>query len=111
VPDRNCNNIPELCDYNANCISTSNGWKCVCNQGENPAAVCWSWSLTIYNFPGFIGNGSVCKEPPKLETGFLIVSQGVAAVKIPLSGSKRGTPVSTASMWVHQVLAFPVKFP
>lgn len=49
-------------------------------------------------FSGFIGNGSVCKEPPKLESGFLIVSQGVAAVKIPLSGNKRGVPVSTASM-------------
>lgn len=49
-------------------------------------------------FLGFTGNGSVCKEPPKLEVGFLIISQGVAAVKIPLSGSKRGLPVSTASM-------------
>jgi len=47
---------------------------------------------------GFIGNGTVCKEPPKLETGFLIVSQGVASVKIPLSGSKRGTIISTANM-------------
>lgn len=26
------------------------------------------------------------------------MSQGVAAVKVPLTGSKRGTPVSTASM-------------
>lgn len=54
----------------------------------------------IFNlfFQGFTGNGSVCKEPPKLEVGFLIISQGVATVKIPLSGSKRGTPVSTASM-------------
>lgn len=54
--------------------------------------------FSIENISGFIGNGSSCKEPPKLETGFLIVSQGVAAVKIPLSGNKRGTPVSTASM-------------
>lgn len=33
--ERNCNNIPELCDVNAICASTSNGWKCVCNQGEH----------------------------------------------------------------------------
>lgn len=47
---------------------------------------------------GYTGNGSFCQLPPKLESGFLIVSQGVAAVKIPLEGNKRGTPVSTASM-------------
>jgi nidogen (entactin) len=49
-------------------------------------------------FEGFVGNGSYCNEPPKLETGFLIVSQGVAIVKVPLNSNKRGVPVSTATM-------------
>lgn len=51
---------------------------------------------------GFVGNGSYCNEPPKLETGFLIVSQGVAAVKFPLSGSRRGVPVSAAMMYIKK---------
>lgn len=54
--------------------------------------------FSIFIFLGFIGNGSYCTEPPKLESGFLIVSQGVATVKVPLNGNKRGAPVSTAMM-------------
>jgi len=50
------------------------------------------------NVLGFIGNGSICTQPPKHETGFLIVSQGVATVKVSLSANKRSVPVSTAMM-------------
>ena len=61
--------------------------------------------IAILKFPkrsvillGFIGNGSICTQPPKHETGFLIVSQGVATVKVSLSANKRSVPVSTAMM-------------
>ncbi|KAL7032364.1 hypothetical protein ACKWTF_007298 [Chironomus riparius] len=79
VAEYNCNNIPELCDVNAHCTQNFGKYQCVCNQG-------------------FIGNGSICTQPPKHETGFLIVSQGVATVKVSLSANKRSVPVSTAMM-------------
>lgn len=78
TPEVNCQNTPSICDPNAECQFMSNGWQCICGQG-------------------FIGNGSYCKYPPKLDAGFLVISQGVAVVKIPLTGA-RGVPVSASSM-------------
>lgn len=78
TPERNCVNIPSLCDPNAKCISTTTGYQCVCNQG-------------------FIGNGSTCNSAPRLDSGFLLISQGVANVRVPISGT-RGVPVAMAQM-------------
>lgn len=33
TPERNCINIPSLCDPNAQCVSTTSGYQCACNQG------------------------------------------------------------------------------
>lgn len=35
MPDRNCHNIPELCDANAYCTQNSNKYVCICNQGKS----------------------------------------------------------------------------
>lgn len=78
TPERNCINIPSLCDPNAQCVSTTSGYQCACNQG-------------------FIGNGSVCNTAPRLDSGFLLISQGVATVKLPIKGG-RGVPVTMAQM-------------
>lgn len=50
-----------------------------------------------FEFLGFIGNGSHCEEPVRHESGFLLLSQGVATVKLPFDG-KRGTPISMANV-------------
>uniref|UniRef100_A0A1Q3FIC5 Putative low-density lipoprotein receptor n=1 Tax=Culex tarsalis TaxID=7177 RepID=A0A1Q3FIC5_CULTA len=78
TPERNCRNIPSLCDPNAKCVSTTSGYQCICNQD-------------------YIGNGSVCSTAPRLDSGFLLISQGVANVKVPFSGT-RGLPVTMAQM-------------
>lgn len=49
------------------------------------------------NVLGFIGNGSYCAPPPRYDSGFLLLSQGVAAVRIPFDG-KRGRPVTMMSV-------------
>ncbi|XP_067632308.1 nidogen [Eurosta solidaginis] len=78
VEDRNCLNTPQMCDMNAKCLSTNNGLVCMCNQG-------------------FYGNGSICLERQQHESGFLLVSQGVVIVRVPLNG-KNVKPISVASM-------------
>ncbi|XP_039956515.1 nidogen [Bactrocera tryoni] len=78
VEDKNCLNTPQMCDMNAKCLSTNNGLVCVCNQG-------------------FYGNGSLCLERQQHESGFLLVSQGVVIVRVPLNG-KNVKPISVASM-------------
>ncbi|XP_055600604.1 nidogen-like [Uranotaenia lowii] len=78
TPERNCANIPSLCDRNAKCVSTTSGYQCICNQG-------------------FIGNGSICSTAPRLDSGFLLISQGVANVRVPFNGA-RGVPVTMAQM-------------
>lgn len=74
----NCLNQPSLCSENAQCTQTAAGLQCVCHTG-------------------FIGNGSVCTKPPRLDSGFLLLSQGVATVRIPFDG-KRGQPVSMSNV-------------
>lgn len=57
-------------------------------------------NLTIFFFSariGFIGNGSHCEEPIRQGAGFLLLSQGVATVKIPFTG-RPGIPISMASV-------------
>ncbi|XP_035915634.1 nidogen [Anopheles stephensi] len=78
TPERNCANIPSLCDQNARCESTTNGYQCICNDG-------------------FIGNGSVCNTAHRLDDGFLLISQGVANIRVPLNGGQ-GYPVTMALM-------------
>uniref|UniRef100_A0A182NFC0 Nidogen n=1 Tax=Anopheles dirus TaxID=7168 RepID=A0A182NFC0_9DIPT len=78
TPERNCANIPSLCDPNARCESTTNGYQCICNDG-------------------FIGNGSVCNTAHRLDDGFLLISQGVANTRVPLNGGV-GFPVTMAFM-------------
>uniref|UniRef100_A0A182XKY2 Nidogen n=1 Tax=Anopheles quadriannulatus TaxID=34691 RepID=A0A182XKY2_ANOQN len=78
TPERNCANIPSLCDPNARCESTTNGYQCICNDG-------------------FIGNGSVCNTAHRLDDGFLLISQGVANIRVPLNGGL-GYPVTMAFM-------------
>lgn len=46
---------------------------------------------------GFYGNGSHCIERQQHDSGFLLVSQGVVIVRIPLNG-KNVRPISVASM-------------
>lgn len=46
---------------------------------------------------GFIGNGSHCAEPPRYDFGFLLLSQGVATIRVPFNG-KRGKPVTMSSV-------------
>lgn len=77
----NCLNQPSLCSENAQCTQTAAGLQCVCHTG-------------------FIGNGSVCTKPPTLESGFLLLSQGVATVRIPFDG-KRGQPVSMSNVGIE----------
>lgn len=53
----------------------------------------------LYDFPhpGFLGNGSHCKEISQHESGFLLISQGVVILRLPLDG-KLGKPISVAQM-------------
>ncbi|XP_037942070.1 nidogen-like [Teleopsis dalmanni] len=78
IEEQNCLNTPHMCDMNAKCLSTNTGLICVCNQG-------------------FYGNGSVCLERQQHDSGFLLVSQGVVIVRVPLNG-KNVRPISVASM-------------
>ncbi|XP_030387552.1 nidogen-1 [Scaptodrosophila lebanonensis] len=78
IEELNCLNKPTLCDMNAKCHSTNTGLVCVCNQG-------------------FYGNGSVCFERQQHESDFLIVSQGVMIVRVPLNG-RNVLPISVTSM-------------
>lgn len=34
IEDQNCLNTPQLCDMNAQCLSTNSGLVCVCNKGK-----------------------------------------------------------------------------
>lgn len=78
ILDVNCQNTPGLCHQDASCTSTAAGLKCVCNTG-------------------FIGNGSACSEVPKHENGFLLISQGVAVVRVPFNGVG-GRPTSMSQL-------------
>ncbi|ETN61938.1 nidogen [Anopheles darlingi] len=78
TPERNCVNIPSLCDPNAHCESTGSGYRCICKDG-------------------FIGNGTVCNTAHRLDDGFLLVSQGVVNIRVPLNGGL-GYPVTVGSM-------------
>uniref|UniRef100_A0A1A9V771 Nidogen n=1 Tax=Glossina austeni TaxID=7395 RepID=A0A1A9V771_GLOAU len=78
VEDENCLNSPHLCDMNAQCLSTNNGLVCACNKG-------------------FYGNGSFCLERQQHDSGFLMISQGVVIVRVPLN-AKNVKPISVASM-------------
>lgn len=44
-----------------------------------------------------MGNGTHCSEVPRLDSGFLIISQGVAIVKVPFDG-KKGQPIAMSQM-------------
>ena len=46
---------------------------------------------------GFYGNGFSCQERQQHDSGFLLVSQGVVIVRVPLNG-KNIKPISVASM-------------
>lgn len=50
-----------------------------------------------FSIPGFIGNGTYCIEPVRQESAFLLLSQGVAIVKIPADG-KRGFPIAMSGV-------------
>lgn len=49
-------------------------------------------------YSGFIGNGSICSEPPRHESGFLLLSQGIAVARVPLNGKGPGRPVAMSSV-------------
>uniref|UniRef100_A0A1B0GHS0 Putative nidogen n=1 Tax=Lutzomyia longipalpis TaxID=7200 RepID=A0A1B0GHS0_LUTLO len=74
----NCIIDPHMCHPQATCLASQTGVKCICNQG-------------------FIGNGTHCAEVQQHETGFLLISQGVAVVRVPFS-AQRGRPVSMSQM-------------
>lgn len=74
----NCANTAGLCDKDATCGSSINGPICTCNGG-------------------FRGNGTVCQALPKYDDGFLLISQGVAVVKVPFDG-RPGRPTSMSQM-------------
>ncbi|TDG47937.1 hypothetical protein AWZ03_005718 [Drosophila navojoa] len=78
IEEQNCLSNPTMCDMNAKCHSTNSGLVCVCN-------------------PGFYGNGSVCLERQQHDSNFLIVSQGVVLVRVPLNG-RNVRPIKVASM-------------
>lgn len=48
-------------------------------------------------FIGYIGNGTYCVEPVRQESAFLLLSQGVAIVKIPSDGN-RGFPIAMSGV-------------
>ncbi|XP_031633983.1 nidogen [Contarinia nasturtii] len=74
----NCANTPSLCHEKGRCVSTKSGYQCVCNAG-------------------YIGNGTYCIEPIRQESAFLLLSQGVAIVKIPSDGN-RVFPIAMSGM-------------
>ncbi|XP_059616809.1 nidogen [Phlebotomus argentipes] len=74
----NCVIDPRMCHPQATCVASGSGVKCICNQG-------------------YIGNGTFCAEVQQHETGFLLISQGVAVVRVPFSAT-RGRPVSMSQM-------------
>lgn len=67
-----------MCDPNAHCEAVATGYKCVCRTG-------------------FLGNGTVCNDVPKVANGFLFISQGAALMRIPFSG-RSGRPIAAAQM-------------
>lgn len=78
VPEVNCYNIPSLCHANGRCVNTKAGYQCICETG-------------------YVGNGSHCEPPVHHDAEFLLLSQGVAIVKVPLNG-KPGIPLSMANV-------------
>lgn len=105
VPEIDCFNLPSLCHENARCISTTSGYQCFCNSGETFQIIIKFEFFLIdqifYWFEGFIGNGTFCQEPIRQETGFLLLSQGVAIVKVPFEGTG-GSPIATSSVCIFK---------
>lgn len=42
--------------------------------------------LCISIISGYVGNGSQCDEPPRIDSGFLLLSRGLSAIRVPFSG-------------------------
>ncbi|GAB6025426.1 hypothetical protein CHUAL_011172 [Chamberlinius hualienensis] len=77
VAGRSCNDQYD-CDPNADCVPLSNTQYYVCQ------------CLT-----GYVGNGASCAEAPKFEGNFLLASQGMTIVRLPLQAARgdHGKPV------------------
>lgn len=75
----NCANTPSICDGDATCGSSINGPICTCNSG-------------------FRGNGTVCSRLPRYDDGFLLISQGIAVVRVPFDAGIRGQPTTMSQL-------------
>nr|CAD7444675.1 unnamed protein product [Timema bartmani] len=74
APDYSCQQNPNLCSRDASCVLGPTGaHTCVCNQG-------------------YVGDGSKCKAASKYEGNFLLVSQGMATLRIPFKPKGRDVP-------------------
>nr|CAD7429100.1 unnamed protein product [Timema monikensis] len=74
LPDYSCQQDPNLCSRDASCVLGPTGaHTCVCNQG-------------------YVGDGSKCKAASKYEGNFLLVSQGMATLRIPFKPKGRDVP-------------------
>ncbi|CAG0901758.1 unnamed protein product [Darwinula stevensoni] len=106
-------NIHKDCAEHAECIYDlrSQGYRCTCQEGfkgdgytclpsqtcyENPA-VCHKNAVCVPGARGesyecrcterYKGDGYSCTESPRLESGFLLVGQGISILRIPLDAS------------------------
>lgn len=91
------NAYPHMLDINANAISVSKALEC----GDHRIYALF-WLFFVARI-GFIGNGSHCEVPIRHGVGFLLLSQGVATVKIPFSG-RPGVPISMAGVRIPKNL-------
>lgn len=103
----NCRNDPGLCPSNSQCYQTGREYRCVCDVGECLALSFatallqfewYEWAIIQRNlFVGFIEQDRDCVPLPAFESGFLLLGQGMAIVRVPLDG-RPAYPVTTSSV-------------
>lgn len=109
VLEPNCHNDRSLCPQNSQCHQSNGEYQCICDLGkliiENLNQIteesndCSSLKLKLnsFVFVGFVLQGDICVELPRFDTGFLLLGQGLAIVRVPLNGGK-GYPVTMSSV-------------
>lgn len=52
----------------------------------------------LISFPGFIGNGTSCREIQSQEGGFFLIAQGPVITKVPFGRETRAKPILVSTM-------------